>query len=156
MTLQASGAISLAQLAAEFGLPANTPFPTGFYGKGGAPASGALSFADFYGRTNGTPAPSFTATPSSTSPSATASTVAVTTAAVTLTINGGTGPYSYAWTKLSGDAITAVSPTAASTQFRGAAMNVDEVRTAAFRCTVTDSLGATAQTAIVSPYVSRT
>jgi len=50
MTLPASGPISLTQIAAEFGLPANSAFPAAFYGKGGAPASGPLSFADFYGR----------------------------------------------------------------------------------------------------------
>ena len=50
MTLPASGPISLGQIADEFGLPHMTPFPSGFYGKGGAPSSGPLSFADFYGR----------------------------------------------------------------------------------------------------------
>ena len=60
MTLQASGAISLAQIAAEFGLSASAPFPSSFYGLGGAPGSGALSFANFYGRSA---APSVTFTP---------------------------------------------------------------------------------------------
>jgi hypothetical protein len=52
MTLPASGTISLYQIADEFGVARSTPFPSGFYGKGGAPSSGALSFADFYGRSN--------------------------------------------------------------------------------------------------------
>jgi len=52
MTLQSSGAISLNDITAEFGLAADSVFPTKFYGLGGAPASGALSFADFYGRSN--------------------------------------------------------------------------------------------------------
>jgi len=52
MTLPASGAISLFQVADEFGLPRDTAFPAGFYGKGGAPSSGALGFSDFYGRSN--------------------------------------------------------------------------------------------------------
>ncbi len=52
MTLPGSGPISLNALAAEFALPTNTPFPSGYYGKGGAPISGALSLADFYGRSN--------------------------------------------------------------------------------------------------------
>lgn len=54
MTLQASGAISLANLATEFALASSSPL-SAFYGKGGAPASGALSLADFYGRSNAAP-----------------------------------------------------------------------------------------------------
>lgn len=50
MTLQSSGPISIDEIAAEFGLANNSVFPTAFYGKGGAPSSGALSFADFYSR----------------------------------------------------------------------------------------------------------
>jgi len=50
MTLPASGTITLAQIAAEFGLASTAVFPTAFYGKGGAPASGTLRFSDFYGR----------------------------------------------------------------------------------------------------------
>jgi len=52
MTLPSSGPITLFQIADEFGLPHNAVFPTAFYGKGGAPSSGPLSFADFYGRSN--------------------------------------------------------------------------------------------------------
>lgn len=52
MTLPGSGPISINDIAAEFGLPNNSPFPDAFYGKGGAPSSGPLSFADFYGRSN--------------------------------------------------------------------------------------------------------
>ena len=52
MTLPSSGPITLFQIADEFGLAHNSVFPTAFYGKGGAPSSGPLSFADFYGRSN--------------------------------------------------------------------------------------------------------
>jgi len=52
MTHPSSGPLSLAAIADEFGLPRNTPFPSGFYGRGGAPSSGALSISDFYGRSN--------------------------------------------------------------------------------------------------------
>jgi hypothetical protein len=55
MTLPASGAISLGQIAAEFGLASSSAFPSAFYGKGGAPGSGALSFSDFYGRSGASP-----------------------------------------------------------------------------------------------------
>lgn len=37
-------------MAAEFGLTAGCVFPRDFYGKGGAPATGALHFSDFLGR----------------------------------------------------------------------------------------------------------
>lgn len=52
MTLPASGAISFFQICDEFGLPHTAVFPRDFYGKGGAPGAGTLSFADFYGRSS--------------------------------------------------------------------------------------------------------
>ncbi|MBV9842042.1 MAG: hypothetical protein JOY99_11050 [Sphingomonadaceae bacterium] len=55
MTLQSSGAISLNDIIAEFGLSAQAVFPRDFYGLGGAPASGALSLEDFYGRSHVVP-----------------------------------------------------------------------------------------------------
>lgn len=80
MTLPASGPISLNQIAAEFNIANTTPFPSGFYGRGGAPGSGALGFADFYGRSG------FTL--STTATSLTASTVNQTrTATVTSSIS---------------------------------------------------------------------
>lgn len=55
MTLPASGEIGLHQIASEFGIATNSVFPTAFYGLGGAPGSGALSFSDFYGRSGSAP-----------------------------------------------------------------------------------------------------
>ena len=66
----------------------------------------------------------------------------VTTGSVTVTASGGTGPYTYAWTNVSGDTFTVTSPTAATTTF-SITVAVDEVKTAQYRCTVTDSLAAT-------------
>lgn len=61
MTLPASGTITWNQICTEFSLnPVTAVWPTNFYGKGGAPASGNLGFADFYGRSAGgayTPVP---------------------------------------------------------------------------------------------------
>jgi hypothetical protein len=61
MTLPASGNISWSQICTEFSLnPTTAVWPASFYGKGGAPGSGNLSFSDFYGRSAGgsfTPAP---------------------------------------------------------------------------------------------------
>lgn len=52
MTLPASGSITWNQICTEFGLTASTAiWPAHFYGLGGAPASGNLSFSDFYGLT---------------------------------------------------------------------------------------------------------
>jgi hypothetical protein len=61
MTLPASGTITWSQICTEFSLnPVTAVWPTNFYGLGGAPGSGNLSFADFYGRSAGgtyTPVP---------------------------------------------------------------------------------------------------
>lgn len=73
----------------------------------------------------------------------------VTTAAVTATPTGGTSPYSYSWTRLSGASeITANSPTSASTSFTGDGVPNGVTLTAIFRCTVTDSFGSTASAEI--------
>lgn len=68
----------------------------------------------------------------------------VTTNSVTATAAGGTGPYTYAWTKVSGDsALSANSPAAATTTFSANVAKNDE-RSGVWRVTATDSLAATA------------
>jgi hypothetical protein len=54
VTLPLSGPISFFQICDEFSLAHTSVWPAAFYGKGGAPSSGALSFSDFYGRSSGT------------------------------------------------------------------------------------------------------
>lgn len=87
--------------------------------------------------TNAVGALSVTASP--TSVSKTEDAASITTATVTAAATGGASPYTYAWTKLSGGSITAVSASAAATTFNAATMAASESRSAAFRCTATDS-----------------
>lgn len=67
----------------------------------------------------------------------------VTTDTVTITATGGTSPYSYLWTQVSGDsAVQVVSPQAAITAYTANVGREQQVK-GTKRCTVTDSLGAT-------------
>ena len=143
MTLAASGALGIGtgtanrDIAVEFGLASNAVFPTAFYGKGGAPASGALSFADFYGRSNAATA---TASPDPVSGSASTASFAIGSAFCGVT--GGVGPFTYAWVKLGGDAKINItgSTTSATVNFQATAMSPGSgVLTATFRCDVTDT-----------------
>ncbi|CAB4153242.1 Tip attachment protein J [uncultured Caudovirales phage] len=80
--------------------------------------------------------------PSSVSVSGTAATLVTSSATVTAT--GGTSPYTYAWTRLSGSTlITATTPSAATTTFTGATLTSGTTVTAVFRCTITDNVAAT-------------
>lgn len=63
---------------------------------------------------------------------------------VTTTTTGGTGPYTYSWTRLSGSsAVACDSPTSSSTKF-SCTIYRGSTRSAVYRCTVTDSAAATA------------
>jgi hypothetical protein len=71
----------------------------------------------------------------------------ITTNTVTATPSGGTGPYTYAWTLISHDGPvnpTATSAATAATAFTQTGVGPGEIYSAVFRCTVTDSLAATA------------
>lgn len=66
---------------------------------------------------------------------------------VTCTPSGGTGPYTYAWTRISytsGTAPTSNSAATAATAFTQTGLGPGDTESAVFRCTVTDSLAATA------------
>jgi hypothetical protein len=67
----------------------------------------------------------------------------VTSNAVAVTPAGGTAPYTYAWTKVSGDSAPVPSSYTNSNVTFSASVGRDQERTATWRCTVTDSLSAT-------------
>jgi hypothetical protein len=67
----------------------------------------------------------------------------ITTGAVAASAAGGTAPYSYAWTQVSGGGISANSPASYYTTFTATLVAVSETRTATWRCTATDALGVT-------------
>ena len=65
---------------------------------------------------------------------------AVTTNAVTVSVSGGTGPFTYLWTYVSGYAgFTANTDTLATTTFSGTLTLPGQDRTGVWRCTVTDT-----------------
>ena len=61
----------------------------------------------------------------------------------TATATGGSTPYTYAWTRVSGSSYTINSPTSAATTFT-TTLAPSGYKTGVYRCTVTDSLGAIA------------
>jgi hypothetical protein len=67
----------------------------------------------------------------------------ITTGNVSASAAGGTSPYSYAWTKVSGGGISANSPASSLTSFTATLVAVGENRTATWRCTATDAGGLT-------------
>ena len=139
---------SLFQIADEFSLAHTTPFPSGFYGLGGAPASGPMAFSDFNGRSATSPL-SASASPTSHS-KGTAFASATTNSASTVTPSGGTAPYTYLWGRVSGSFdIDIDSSTTAATTFSASGLVPGDSRTTVFRCTVTDSSG-TPQTALTN------
>lgn len=72
-----------------------------------------------------------------------------TTAGVTVTASGGTGPYTYAWTKTSGDTLTLSGPSSNNTTFAGDPSLDDEgILIAEYKCTVTDAALLTAEISI--------
>ena len=68
----------------------------------------------------------------------------VTTNTTTVTVSGGTAPYSYLWTEIPGDFSWLIgSPNSASTRFTALSVSVDDDYFTSFECTVTDARGHT-------------
>lgn len=71
----------------------------------------------------------------------------ITSNSTTVTPAGGSSPYTYAWTKVTGDTLTVTSPTSATTTFSTSGLAEGNFVAATYRCTVTDSTTPTALTA---------
>lgn len=67
----------------------------------------------------------------------------VTSREVSVTVGGGVGPYTYAWSSVSGDPMTATDPSSDTTAFT-ASVSPGAVLAAEWKCTVTDAAGKTA------------
>lgn len=65
----------------------------------------------------------------------------LTTNSVTVTASGGTAPYTYAWTRVSGDIVTINAAAAATTTFSGDP-GVGGSLSGIYKCTVTDAVAA--------------
>lgn len=78
---------------------------------------------------------------------------AVTTNSVTATPSGGKGPYTYAWTRILGNASTVTSPASATTTFQRF-MPPGEEAAETWRVTVTDNLGTAASADIIASFIS--
>lgn len=138
MTLPASGAITSAQIRTELGGAGPVVIPSAetrtLTGVSSGPIVGPTNF---HGKSSVSPVTG-SASPSSISATGTG---AITSGSTTVTASGGTGPYTYAWSRISGATIAITSPSSASTTFSatpGAGMDVF----ATMQCLITDSLGA--------------
>lgn len=150
MACPSSYPITLADVRAEFGGAAGTPL--GSYLRGGSyvpnipansgvPTSKPITLGNLLGASASVPYAA-TAAPSYLS-NVRIGTGIVDSGNCTTTVTGSVGSLSYSWTKISGGAITILSPTSATTKFRANFISLGS-RTAYFQCTVTDSsLGTT-------------
>jgi hypothetical protein len=76
-----------------------------------------------------------------------------TTASTTVTPSGGSGSYTYQWTRLSGGYFTINSPTSATTTFTATNLAAGQFVTGTYQCTVTDT-SSPQQTAVALVYIT--
>jgi len=102
--------------------------------------SGAITLTtDFYNKSNTL---AITISPASTYTTRSGS-GSLTSPTSTGSASGGAGGYSYAWTYVSGDSFTINTPSTAATTFT-TSLGVNIFKSGTYRCTVTDSVSATA------------
>ncbi|MEI6226853.1 MAG: hypothetical protein WCS72_19100 [Deltaproteobacteria bacterium] len=155
MSLPASGPLWLSNIKGEFG-GATPPQNLRAYLKGGGyvntwdtapnvPSSGTIKILDFLGSAK---AAAFTASASPTGVYGSGvGPITANTGNVTVSPSGGSSPFTYAWTYVSGDVdISVASATSATTHFHRdiSAFDVPQVWSAVWRCTVTDASSRTA------------
>lgn len=156
MALPTSGPLSLNDIKGEFGGPTSPSLgdyyaggsyvPSGTSGTNGpVPSSGEISISNFYGTSASVPL-SISISPSSLYNSRSGG-GSLTSSPATGTGSGGTAPYTYAWTYVSGNSYTINSPSSASTTFT-TSLTAGQLKSGVYRCTVTDSLSATASDTI--------
>jgi len=80
--------------------------------------------------------------------------IAISTGACSVSATSGVPPYTYLWSKVSGDASwNATNPTGVSSAFRRGNVAPSDSFTSTWKCTVTDSSGSTADTNVVTANV---
>ncbi len=158
MTLPGSGAMAAALINVELGRASTAPFDINGAAEralAGVP-TGAISFADFYGKS----ASSFTASaaPSDLLKTASTSTI-VTDFPAVATPTGGTGPFTYQWYVVNNTGnrtVTIDSGTSQSTYFRISAPLTGDTGICDAFCVITDTSNAeTRNTNYVSIYLER-
>lgn len=148
MALPSSGTLKFSDIKTEFGggsPPAN--FRAYLKGAGyvsvsdtapNVPSSGSMKIRDFLGAAKASAPLSAYASPASVSGSGDGSgPQTVNSDTVTIVASGGTAPYSYAWALQSGTTMTGHA--SGATNYWSKNVLVDQVVTATYRCTVTDS-----------------
>lgn len=156
MALPTSGPLSLSDIQGEFG--GSNPISLSEYYAGGGlvpsgtsgtngpvPTSGTISISSFYGTSASVPL-SISISPSSLYDTRIGG-GSLTSSPATGTGAGGTAPYTYAWTYVSGNSYTIDSPGLATTTFT-TSLTAGQLKSGVYRCTVTDSLSATASATI--------
>jgi len=150
MTLPATPPISMSQIFAEFGAPAGTSLGSFLRGgtyvpntspNAGVPASLPISMGQLCGASAYTPM--VVSAPNVNGDSWPGSNAVFGNSSSSVT--GGIGPFSFAWTQISGATFTIDTPTAASTNFRRPGNPPQgTLATGTYRITYTDSTAATA------------